>query len=220
MRPARTATVLVAAATLAVTALSATTSTAADGPVPTRGVIDGHLSSNSILSQGTEVLLDADVQDARTGMPIKPAGSLRIQKSVGGGAWTNTSLTTKKSGELFSTRVKANTRYRISYSGGTAADGTVYAPSISNIERYRAHRGIELVERGNRLTAKISPKEKGVKVAFRYRKNGKYVLRKRVSTNSRGRATVTTPSGMLNWEVSVAGTKKYAGHRGYTITYH
>lgn len=105
--------------------------------------------------------LDANVQDARTGMPTKPAGSLRVRKSVGGGAWRNTSLTTKKAGELFSTRVKASARHR---------------------------------------------------------KNGKYGLRTQVSTNSRGRTTATTPSGMLSWEVSVAGTKKYAGHRGYTIT--
>ncbi|MFC6152710.1 hypothetical protein [Nocardioides yefusunii] len=102
----------------------------APAPLATRATLRGS-SYSSELNYGTSGFVYADLHEAASGRSVFETGTMRLQQSVAGGAWTTTGLSAPGGYRSFEVKPKATTRYRIVFSGGTNRRGVAFAPSTS-----------------------------------------------------------------------------------------
>lgn len=210
MRIAQHVASLAAVSLLGLTPIALASPAGADEPVVTAAELTGNQYTD-VVQYGQTAYLRADVKDVTSGYTIREAGSTRVQQSVAGGAWKDTSLTAPGGWKSFQVTPKANTKYRLQFSGGTAQNGTVYAPSTSAVVSVKVAHRLKYAYQGSKLTVTLKPKAKNKKITFKVSKkrDGKYKTYKRVRTNSKGKATVTLPRGTRYWTVVASADSKF-----------
>lgn len=210
MRLAQHVASLAAVSLLGLTPIALASPAGAADPVSTRAELTVNRYSN-VVQYGDSNYLHADVKDTTTGYSIRTAGTIRVQQSVAGGAWKNTSLSAPGGWKSFQVTPKATTKYRLYFSGGTAQNGVTYAPTTSAAVTYKVAHRLKYSYRGSKLTVTLKPKAKNKKLTFKVSKkrDGKYKVYKRVRTNSKGKASITLPRGTRYWTVVAPTDRKF-----------
>ena len=203
MRPAQHVASL-AAASLSLTTIALIAPAGAVEPLASSSELKLSSYSN-VVRYGDSAYLYADVRDLTSGYGIYETGTIRVQQSVAGGAWTDTPLTAPGGYKSFQVKPKATTSFRLVFSGGTNSRGVAYAPSTSTPVTYKVQRTGKYSASGRRVTVKLNPKAKNKKLVFKVSKtrDGKYKTYKSVRTNSQGKASITGPKGLRYWKVVV-----------------
>lgn len=212
MRTAKHVATLAAVSLIGLTPAAMTSTAGAADPVAAQAELRVSSYSN-VVSYGDTAYLYADVKDTTTGYGIYDTGTIRVQQSVAGGAWTNTTLTAPGGYKSFQVKPKANTRYRLSFSGGTNSRGVTYRAHTSAPVTYKVQRTGKYSYRGRTLTVKLTPKIKNKKLVFKVAKkrDGKYKTYKSVRTNKAGKATLRGPKGTRYWKVVVKKDARFTG---------
>jgi hypothetical protein len=121
---------------------------------------------------------------------------------------------------FFDIKPDSNSQYKVVYSGFTATNGDVYAPSESAPLGVGVKRKAVFKTPGLFLVGKIKPDFKHKKVILKRKKGKKYVAWKKVRTNQKGAFRVKAPNKRgFKFSVTIPSDRKYVGFTDYYQVY-